>query len=148
MKVLNTVIALFLLNLFVMPVSSAEEVIVNVAKVANNSNTTLTDGEFDQRGYFTVRPDFRKCLFPLCGGYFVKAVNRTLTPCPDGSLKAECYIASLNNREKLNLSSAVLLQGVIRAKNYGEFGNLGIFLVKAAFSAATQAIGDGTFVGL
>ncbi|MDP2904459.1 MAG: hypothetical protein Q8N96_15355 [Methylovulum sp.] len=148
MKTHSIAIALLLLNLFILPISFAEEAVVNAVKVADGSNTALTDSGFDQRGYYTFRPDLRKCLSPLCGGYFVKAVNRTLTRCPDGSLQAECYVASLTNRKKLDLSSASLLQGAIRPKIYQGFGNLGIFSLQAAFSPATKAVGAGLFVGL
>ena len=40
--------------------------------------------------YFIVtRIDARKCAYPLCGGYFVKAVNSPLTRCADGKLAKE-----------------------------------------------------------
>ena len=29
----------------------------------------------DNWTYYTVRPDYRKCMWPMCGGYFVKRVN-------------------------------------------------------------------------
>lgn len=45
--------------------------------------------------YFTARPDYRKCVAPLCGGYFVKAVNKKLTSCADGTRQPECYVASI-----------------------------------------------------
>lgn len=48
-------------------------------------------------GYFIVtRVDTRKCIYPLCGGYFVKAVNKALTRCADGSLQKECHAVELN----------------------------------------------------
>ena len=37
-------------------------------------------------GYFVVtRHDIRKCISPLCGGFFVKRVNQATTPCADGT---------------------------------------------------------------
>lgn len=48
--------------------------------------------------YIATRPDLRKCAFPACGGYYVKAVNRALTRCADGSLQKECHVATLNTK--------------------------------------------------
>ena len=37
-------------------------------------------------GYFIVtRRDIRRCISPICGGYFVKRVNQATTVCADGS---------------------------------------------------------------
>lgn len=45
-----------------------------------------------------TRQDFRKCAYPMCGGYFVKAVNQARTRCADGTLQAECHAVQLNAR--------------------------------------------------
>ena len=45
-----------------------------------------------------TRQDFRKCAYPMCGGYFVKAVNKPRTRCADGTLQAECHAVQLNVR--------------------------------------------------
>lgn len=45
-----------------------------------------------------TRQDTRKCAYPMCGGYFVKAVNKARTRCADGSLQAECHAVQLNAR--------------------------------------------------
>lgn len=42
--------------------------------------------------------DARKCIYPVCGGYFVKAVNQALTRCADGSLKKTCHAVELDTR--------------------------------------------------
>lgn len=48
-------------------------------------------------GYLIVtRVDTRKCAYPMCGGYFVKAVNQALTRCADGSLQKACHAVQLN----------------------------------------------------
>jgi Domain of unknown function (DUF6748) len=46
--------------------------------------------------YYTVRPDLRLCMWPYCGGVFLRAVNLENTQCADGSLAIECYVARLN----------------------------------------------------
>lgn len=43
-----------------------------------------------------TRPDMRKCAYPFCGGYFVKAVNQFLTRCADGTRKTECHAVQLD----------------------------------------------------
>lgn len=49
--------------------------------------------------YFIVtRIDARKCAYPLCGGYFVKAVNSPLTRCADGKMAKECHAVELDTR--------------------------------------------------
>ncbi|MFT3859392.1 MAG: hypothetical protein QM742_18440 [Aquabacterium sp.] len=45
-----------------------------------------------------TRQDFRKCAYPMCGGYFVKAVNKPRTRCADGTLQPECHAVQLNAR--------------------------------------------------
>lgn len=46
--------------------------------------------------YIVTRPDLRQCAYPVCGGYFVKAVNRALTRCANGSLQKDCHVAVLD----------------------------------------------------
>lgn len=46
--------------------------------------------------YIVTRRDYRKCAFPLCGGYYVKQVNREQTQCADGTSAEECYVAELD----------------------------------------------------
>lgn len=46
--------------------------------------------------YIVTRVDLRKCAYPVCGGYFVKAVNRALTRCADGTLQKDCHVATLD----------------------------------------------------
>jgi hypothetical protein len=47
--------------------------------------------------YFIVtRVDMRRCAYPLCGGVFVKRVNRVTTVCADGVPAAECHVAKLD----------------------------------------------------
>ncbi|MGC4059373.1 MAG: hypothetical protein QM749_00335 [Aquabacterium sp.] len=45
-----------------------------------------------------TRQDMRKCAYPMCGGYFVKAVNQILTRCADGSQQKECHAVQLDTK--------------------------------------------------
>lgn len=83
----------------------------------------LADARRSDALYFGVRPDFRRCAAPACGGSFVRALNRELTTCADGSEAAECYVAridlgrlGLSNEEAKQLSreqSRLVLVGTI-----------------------------------
>src|SRR4051812_46713382 len=46
--------------------------------------------------YVVTHIDARKCAYPMCGGYFVKAVNREKTRCADGAMRAECHVVALD----------------------------------------------------
>src|SRR5688500_12601665 len=46
--------------------------------------------------YYTVRQDLRRCIYPLCGGAWVKRANQDWTHCADGSWANECYVAEIN----------------------------------------------------
>lgn len=46
--------------------------------------------------YFVIRRDMRRCMSPMCGGYFVKRVNATRTRCVDGSWQESCYVAAID----------------------------------------------------
>jgi hypothetical protein len=51
----------------------------------------------DAASYLIVtQVDMRKCASPMCGGYFVRAVNQALTRCADGSFRKECHVFTLN----------------------------------------------------
>ncbi|MBN2699988.1 MAG: hypothetical protein JXR29_00895 [Methylothermaceae bacterium] len=60
----------------------------------------------DESNYYIVtRQDMRQCLYPSCGGYFVKAVNRAMTLCANGQWRAQCQViqfdmAALNLTEE------------------------------------------------
>ena len=47
--------------------------------------------------YQVTRPDYRKCMYPMCGGVFIKAVNKAKTKCFDGTSQDECYVADIDD---------------------------------------------------
>lgn len=101
--------------------------------------------------YVVTRQDMRKCAFPMCGGVFVKAVNKAKTKCLDGTKQAECYVAGLDldaiglsEQEDADLRAAatngdVLLSGEIVKVTPEGFPN-GYATLKTfkAFQAATD----------
>ncbi len=108
-----------------------------------------------KESYYVVKPDLRKCVFPICGGWFVKQVNRNLTQCLDGSRQPWCYVATerlmipkLSNEQKYQLRQAMsesnaLLQG--RLLNNDQYGTL---VVSSAWVSATDEVPHGVFVNL
>src|SRR6266576_1772735 len=76
--------------------------------------------------FYSVRRDLRRCVSPMCGGYFVKRVNTPSTRCANGRFMRECYVAEINgNGQPQTDSDNLLVRGRIVAKRYGRFGNLG-----------------------
>src|SRR5688572_21550681 len=48
--------------------------------------------------YFQLTRDLRRCASPLCGGFWLSAVNRLATRCSDGSYRSRCYVAEADFR--------------------------------------------------
>ena len=68
------------------PASGADDTEASEGAVSASSTST----------YWRVRPDFRKCISPICGGWWVSRVNFATTKCADGKLASECYVAGLD----------------------------------------------------
>lgn len=59
-----------------------------------------TTDELTAGSYFIVTgQDFRKCMYPICGGYFVRRVNHYFTKCADGAWRFECHMADLDTTQ-------------------------------------------------
>ncbi len=111
----------------------------------------------DQSTFYSVRQDFRRCVYPLCGGVWVSRVNRPNTRCADGTKAAECYVADtdlsslgLPETQESDLQSSVragrvILRGKIVKKKFDGFGKLGSFKASEAWEPATSAEPSGKF---
>ncbi len=101
--------------------------------------------------YFSVRGDYRRCMAPLCGGYWIKRVNHSTTRCMDGSYSAECYVADIDwSSAGLDPSDAsgtgsLVFRGTIGSKNYYGQWTLGVLKATEAWQAATDATASGSF---
>ena len=96
--------------------------------------------------FYGVRPDLRRCVSPMCGGYFVRRVNRPLTRCANGRLMSECYVAEIDwNGQQQTESDYLLVRGSIVARRYGRFGNLGALRVTEAWKPLGNNQPAGTF---
>ena len=96
--------------------------------------------------FYSVRPDLRRCVSPLCGGYFAKRVNVSLTRCANGRFMRECYVAEIdwNGQPQVDENKA-LLRGSVIGKRYGRFGNLGALRVTESWQAASDNKATGVF---
>lgn len=66
-------------------------------------------------GYYVAQPDLRKCMFPMCGGWFVHRVNASKTRCLDGSYAATCYVTGIDlTKAGVSESDVTLGQAVLR----------------------------------
>lgn len=97
---------------------------------------------FHPYGYFEVRKDLRRCVSPLCGGFWLRRLNAQTTRCADGAMQRECYVAELRDAPEalLEESGQYLLRGKLLAREYEGFGNLGEFAVSGAWHAATDVL--------
>ena len=81
--------------------------------------------------FYSVRRDWRRCMVPMCGGWWVKSVNEETTRCVDGVDAEECYVAEIDlgdlRDEVVSLflsSGGNLVLGSVRPEEYdlGTFG--------------------------
>lgn len=107
--------------------------------------------------YYSVRPDQRKCMSPLCGGVFVQQVNKAKTLCPDNRRRKECYVADIDwaalqftadqvdAAQALAKSGRAILRGQLGEKQFDGIGILGTLTVSEAWEAATDTSANGAF---
>jgi len=100
----------------------------------------------DDSNFYSVRPDYRRCLSPLCGGYFVRRVNQARTSCANGRSMTECYVAEIdwNGQPKIEPRFA-MVRGAIVARRYPRFDNLGALRVEEFWQAASDRQPAGDF---
>lgn len=63
------------------------------ALLAGGASATR-DGAPADGSYYLARGDPRMCPSPMCGGLFVRLVNRSRAICGDGTRQLGCYVAS------------------------------------------------------
>jgi hypothetical protein len=125
-----------------------------VEEVANEESgideiTAMPSGLYFAR----LRHDDRRCVSPICGGNWVRRLNRTNTVCVNGSTAAECYVAQvdwsgsgLNDAEVSDLTGhEYVVRGKIVPRSFASFGTLGVFVVSEAWRGASDAPPTGTF---
>lgn len=102
--------------------------------------------------YYFISRDMRKCMYPMCGGYFLSAVNRTTMRCVNGKMDKRCYMADadfsglkisdsdLNGLFARSDNKLVVFHGKVEKNVIGSSGTYGRLVVDKAFSAVTEAL--------
>lgn len=120
------------------------------------ADEALTRGP-SNNGYFIVtRRDMRRCMAPICGGFFVKRVNDTKTTCADGTRQAECYVADiqftglgLSEQEEQNFRAAFESgKALIKSRMFGfkfQSSRFGRLKASEGWLGATGSTPEGTF---
>jgi hypothetical protein len=118
----------------------------------DGSDDATTDEVRAAGSYVRIRHDARRCVSPLCGGFWVSRVNQRTLRCADGTTANECYVAEVDYSglglapDALDATGdrEVILRGRIVAKAYGSFGNLGQLVVQEGWRAVTDAVSSAT----
>jgi hypothetical protein len=102
--------------------------------------------------YVVTRQDFRKCAYPMCGGVFVKAVNKAKTTCKDGTKQVDCYVAELDlaalglpEAQAGEVRAAATAGEVLLKGSFGDVLGIAKLVVDEARDRRTDATPTGTF---
>ncbi len=97
--------------------------------------------------YYSVRHDMRRCVSPICGGYYVKRLNETYTTCSDGSsTTGECYVAEIDwSAADVDGATGTIVRGKISKRDYGTMGKFGVLTPSEVWVAATASTATGTY---
>ena len=85
-----------------MPICGIIMLLLSAASMATKSsaetmapNASLCS-DVSSNYYIVTRLDPRMCPAPICGGYFVKEVNKPKTKCADGTWQRDCHAGQLD----------------------------------------------------
>ncbi len=122
---------------------AAEQTNENQANFETDSQSAALSTEVKAVSeYYTVRHDYRRCASPMCGGYFVAAVNQARTKCSDGRRETECYVAEIDLPEGIDLADGDLVHGKLALRKYAT-GNLFALAGDFAFSPVLDTATKG-----
>lgn len=110
------------------------------ADVASDDESSSEEITVRAEGYFTAAHDTRRCVSPICGGYWVSPVNASSARCVDGTTAARCYVASLDlsglGIGAASLDGAIVYRGRIAPAVGHAYGR---FVATEAWRSATDA---------
>ena len=126
--------------------SSHQPELEQISANSRGRNSLLPEPLAGSGEYFLVRQDRRRCMFPLCGGYFVKRVNQSWTRCANGRRASECYVAEIDWQGQPEIDPGkALLRGDIIARRFPRFGNPGALRVSESWQGPSEKSATGTF---
>lgn len=109
-------------------------------ELSNDDGELSADGKADGYDstytYYSVRHDTRRCVAPLCGGYWVKKVN---------SNAAEKYVAEMSftkagldeyDLQTISVAGSIV-RGWVNQKTFGSFGKLNVFAASEVWAAGS-----------
>jgi hypothetical protein len=112
---------------------------------ANTLSQPIRDSHAAEPVYYTIRGDLRKCVSPLCGGYFIKRVNEAQTRCANGRFQSECYVAFIEWQEQAEVEPAkALLLGTLVTKG-DRTGNYDVLQVSESWESVSDNQPAGTY---
>jgi hypothetical protein len=120
--------------------------VLAVTLVVASVSFSFSDSTNSTSAYYSIRPDLRRCASPLCGGFFVKRVNQSVTRCSDDRQKPECYVAEIdwNNQPQVEPSRG-LVRGDLTSKQFGHGGRLGVLRVTESWQSHSDKTAVGVF---
>lgn len=117
-----------------------------------DESEVAVDGKADSSStftYYTVRQDYRRCVFPLCGGYWVKRVNSRSAD--------EIYVAEMSfdragldayDLQTFSVGGSVV-RGYLNQKDFGSMGRFSVFAATEVWAAGSAtATPSGVFYRL
>jgi hypothetical protein len=130
-----------LLSLLLLSVASVSSGGCAVSADRAESEATDEDESAASTGpvFYALRQDFRKCMSPMCGGYFYKRLNKATTNCIGGGAPQEwCYAwnADLTAVNSTTEGEQVLFNGTITTETING-GKWAKFTATAAWKAQT-----------
>lgn len=114
------------------------------------ADESAVDGKADSLStstytYYSVRHDYRRCVAPLCGGYWVKRLNSN----SDEKYVAELAPTKSSGLTQEDLTSFEIVRGYINQKSFDGFGVMNVFAATEAWAAGSEgATVTGTFYRL
>jgi hypothetical protein len=95
--------------------------------------------------FYTVRRDVRRCASPLCGGYFIKRVNQSITRCADGRNQPSCYVANIEWEGQPEVEpQKALLRGTLVSRG-DRRGTYGVLRISESWQAVSDNSASGDF---
>jgi hypothetical protein len=138
-------LALLLAAACSVPSGHQDEVFERERDVAESAETPRAA---DDAFFLVTRPDYRKCMWPLCGGVFVAQANQAQTVCSLEGSAADCYVAEIDwsavglaptELGEINAQAAqghVLVRGALELRTY-QAGELSVLVATGAWHGVT-----------
>ena len=107
------------------------------------SQTDKADTVNSTSTYWAARVDTRKCIAPVCGGYWVHRLNKATTKCSDGVTRSECYVwqydisgLGLTDAEQAVVTPEFLFRGDLSATDINGY-HVGMLKVSEVWQPAS-----------